>query len=111
MKVNLTTVALARCNQTFSDNNLLKNNRRLPDGLVNTQYCATGRESVVTKQIGDTCQGDSGGPLQIVENDKYKLIGITSFGNGCGSNTPSVYTRVARYIDWIESIVWANGMS
>ncbi|XP_055618622.1 serine protease persephone-like isoform X2 [Toxorhynchites rutilus septentrionalis] len=110
MKVNLTTVALDRCNQTFSDNNLLKNNRRLPQGLVETQYCATGRESVVTKQIGDTCQGDSGGPLQIVENDKYKLIGITSFGNGCGSNTPSVYTRVSRYIDWIESVVWASGM-
>ncbi|XP_058444542.1 serine protease persephone-like [Malaya genurostris] len=106
MKVNLTTVALDKCNQTFAENNLLTNNRRLSLGLIETQYCATGIENTVTKQIGDTCQGDSGGPLQIVENEKFKLIGVTSFGNGCGSNTPSVYTRVSRYIDWIESVVW-----
>lgn len=106
MKVNLTTVALEKCNQTFADNNLIKHNRKLPQGIINTQYCATGRENTVSKQIGDTCQGDSGGPIQIVQDDKFKLIGVTSFGNGCGSNTPSVYTRVSRYIDWIESVVW-----
>ncbi|XP_055586914.1 serine protease persephone-like isoform X2 [Uranotaenia lowii] len=106
MKVNLTTVALDKCNQTFADNNLLKNNRRLPQGIISTQYCATGRENEDTKLIGDTCQGDSGGPLQIIEDGKYKLVGVTSFGNGCGSATPSVYTRVSRYIDWIESVVW-----
>lgn len=108
MKVNLTTVALDKCNQSFADNNLLKNNRKLPQGLIDTQYCATGLENTITKQIGDTCQGDSGGPLQIVQDDKYKLVGVTSFGNGCGSNTPSVYTRVAAYIEWIESVVWGK---
>lgn len=106
MKVNLTTVALDKCNQSFAENNLLTNNRRLSLGLIETQYCATGLENIETKQIGDTCQGDSGGPLQIVQDEKFKLIGVTSFGNGCGSNTPSVYTRVSRYIDWIESVVW-----
>ncbi|XP_058127768.1 serine protease persephone-like [Anopheles ziemanni] len=107
MKVNLTTVAWPKCNQSFADANLLKNNRKLAQGIVQTQYCATGRENDVTKVVGDTCQGDSGGPLQILDNGKYKLIGVTSFGNGCGSNTPSVSTRVAAYIDWIESVVWA----
>ncbi|XP_055529767.1 serine protease persephone-like [Wyeomyia smithii] len=106
MKVNVTTVALNKCNQTFFENNLLTNNRRLALGLIETQYCATGFENTESKRIGDTCQGDSGGPLQIVEDNKFKLVGVTSFGNGCGSNTPSVYTRVARYIDWIESVVW-----
>ncbi|XP_053678103.1 serine protease persephone-like [Anopheles nili] len=106
MKVNLTTVALQKCNQSFADSNLLKNNRKLPQGIVATQYCATGRENENTKVVGDTCQGDSGGPLQILDDGKYKLVGVTSFGNGCGSNTPSVSTRVAAYIDWIESIVW-----
>ncbi|XP_053668020.1 uncharacterized protein LOC128718415 [Anopheles marshallii] len=107
MKVNLTTVAWQKCNQSFADSNLLKNNRKLPQGIVATQYCATGRENEETKVVGDTCQGDSGGPLQIMDDGKYKLVGVTSFGNGCGSNTPSVSTRVAAYIDWIESIVWA----
>ncbi|XP_061514544.1 serine protease persephone [Anopheles gambiae] len=107
MKVNLTTVPWQKCNQTFADSNLLKNNRKLPQGIVATQYCATGRENEEKKVVGDTCQGDSGGPLQIMDDGKYKLVGVTSFGNGCGSNTPSVSTRVAAYIDWIESIVWA----
>ncbi|XP_050087815.1 serine protease persephone-like [Anopheles aquasalis] len=107
MKVNLTTVAWHKCNQSFADANLLKNNRKLPQGIVETQYCATGVENNVTKMVGDTCQGDSGGPLQVLIDKKYRLVGVTSFGNGCGSNTPSVSTRVAAYIDWIESIVWA----
>lgn len=111
MKVNLTTVAIDKCNESFAANNLLAINRRLPQGIISTQYCATGKENVLTKQIGDTCQGDSGGPLQIIEDDKFQLVGVTSFGNGCGSNTPSVYTRVARYIEWIESVVWPTGTS
>ncbi|XP_021693939.1 serine protease persephone [Aedes aegypti] len=110
MKVNLTTVALSKCNESFAANNLLTNNRRLPQGIIDTQYCATGRENIITKQVGDTCQGDSGGPLQIVVDGKFQLVGVTSFGNGCGSNTPSVYTRVAKYIDWIEQIVWPTGV-
>lgn len=109
MKVNLTTVAIGKCNETFATNNLLTNNRRLPEGIISTQYCAAGKENVLTKQVGDTCQGDSGGPLQIIADDKFQLVGVTSFGNGCGSKTPSVYTRVARYIEWIESVVWPNG--
>ncbi|XP_058063940.1 serine protease persephone-like [Anopheles bellator] len=107
MKVNLTTVAWLKCNQSFADSNLLKNNRKLPQGIVDTQYCATGRENEDTKIVGDTCQGDSGGPMQILVDGKYKLVGVTSFGNGCGSSTPNVSTRVAAYIEWIESIVWA----
>ena len=35
---------------------------------------------------------------------KYILVGITSFGHGCG-NTPGVYTEVADYIDWINQII------
>uniref|UniRef100_A0AAG5DWW9 Peptidase S1 domain-containing protein n=1 Tax=Anopheles atroparvus TaxID=41427 RepID=A0AAG5DWW9_ANOAO len=108
MKVNLSTVAWTKCNQSYADANLLKNNRKLAQGIIATQYCSTGRENDLTKVVGDTCQGDSGGPLQILDDGKYKLIGVTSFGNGCGSTTPNVSTRVAAYIDWIESVVWAS---
>lgn len=54
-------------------------------------------------------QGDSGGPIQIVTDDGVStVVGITSFGISCGSALPSVYTRVAFYINWIESIAWPD---
>lgn len=75
--------------------------RRLPNGLDDeTQICAGGRNSE-----RDTCQGDSGGPLEFFTyyNRVHFLIGITSIGKACGSvNTPSIYTRVSYYKDWIE---------
>jgi secreted trypsin-like serine protease len=44
----------------------------------------------------DTCNGDSGGPLQAPTGGSYRLVGITSWGDGCARpNAPGVYTRVA----------------
>lgn len=41
----------------------------------------------------------------------YDIVGITSFGQGCGLtlNHPGVYTRVSHYIKWIEDQVWPEG--
>ncbi|XP_063869282.1 trypsin-1-like [Scylla paramamosain] len=52
----------------------------------------------------DTCQGDSGGPLFVVEDSKYKLVGITSFGTGkCAEKgKPGVYARVSKFLTWIK---------
>ena len=54
-------------------------------------------------------QGDSGGPLNCPVTKfrpgqpQYKICGITSWGAGCGNNGyPGVYTRVSKYIDWID---------
>ena len=38
----------------------------------------------------------------------YDVIGITSFGASCGYAVPAIYTRVYKYVPWIESIVWPN---
>ena len=50
-------------------------------------------------------QGDTGGPLQCEDDEgRMYLVGITSFGYGCGRpNYPGVYTRVFEYLDFIEN--------
>merc|ERR1711964_25812 len=51
----------------------------------------------------DTCQGDSGGPLTFTPAGQGKpvLVGITSWGIGCATQQPGVYTKVTHYLDWI----------
>jgi hypothetical protein len=40
-------------------------------------------------------QGDSGGPLVAPDGANYELIGVVSFGSGCGDpGVPGVYARV-----------------
>lgn len=51
-------------------------------------------------------KGDSGGPLLCqVGRDRWEVHGIVSFGPiGCTvENKPSVFTRTAAYIPWIEA--------
>jgi secreted trypsin-like serine protease len=54
----------------------------------------------------DTCQGDSGGPLFAKSADgTFTLVGITSWGEGCGQSEKGLYglyTRVARFSDWVR---------
>ncbi|XP_058268447.1 trypsin-1-like [Hemibagrus wyckioides] len=57
----------------------------------------------------DSCQGDSGGPLVLKQNTTWVQAGIVSFGSGCGNpNSPSVYTRVSYFQDWINNNVNSN---
>ncbi|ATE56780.1 S1 family peptidase [Actinosynnema pretiosum] len=68
------------------------------DATCKTAYSQYSNTSMVCAGVPaggkDTCQGDSGGPLVA----GGKLIGATSWGNGCAlPNYPGVYARVAAY--------------
>jgi len=78
-----------------------QNLQDLAISIEGTHLCAT--DTVFQR---DTCQGDSGGPLLVKGADGPELLGITSFGLGCGSTNgaPAVYTRVSAYAAWIESV-------
>ncbi|HEX3421810.1 MAG TPA: serine protease [Sphingomicrobium sp.] len=78
------------------------------------EVCALGLNNT------DSCQGDSGGPLVYYTRKGPRLVGIVSFGPGCGlANTPGVYTDVAYYRSWIlgamkqakpgQEIAWQEG--
>lgn len=96
---------LELCNTTLVEINRQANEIALRNGLSPSQCCAfdpTARN--------DACQGDSGGPLQQFSNSPNiaEIVGVVSFGVSCGTKLPSIYTRVAYYLDWIEPIVWPN---
>lgn len=103
LKVTLESFSFLECNESYKFNI----NRKFKEGIVDDSQICYGSKT----EKKDTCQGDSGGPLQIYQpNDiycMYELLGVTSFGRICGTvNSPGVYTRVWKYIDWLESVLW-----
>jgi secreted trypsin-like serine protease len=79
-------------------------------GRVTTAFSGRKRRAVVR----DTCFGDSGGPLVVNTAAGPRLLGILSRGESqrrggfsfvrCGlAGFPSIHTRVAPYLDFIQS--------
>lgn len=58
-----------------------------------TMLCASPRD-----RAWDTCVGDSGGPLLLgTELDAAPVVGLVSWGVGCGQGVPGVYSRMDRW--------------
>lgn len=100
LKVNLAVLPTDRCRSAINADT------KLSRGIIDSQLCAGGSPT----SDRDTCPGDSGGPLQVPTNVdpycQYRVVGLVSFGPSCGIGLPGVYTRVAAYVPWIESVVW-----
>ncbi|XP_033232030.1 uncharacterized protein LOC117183008 [Belonocnema kinseyi] len=85
------------CNQTLQE-------VELGVELFDTQICSG--------PLGDSvsaCSGDSGGPLVKEVDGTPVQVGIVSWGvQPCGNGSPSVYTRVASFVDWINEKMEEN---
>ncbi|KOB69816.1 Hemolymph proteinase 18, partial [Operophtera brumata] len=99
-KVSLVKFSLEECSELYPERRLQKN------GINSTTQMCYGHKTI----IRDTCKGDSGGPLQLDTHHPtcmHTLIGVTSYGQECGfQGGAGVYTKVAAYLSWIESVVW-----
>ncbi len=86
-EVNLPIVSNIACSEVYEDE------------IFETNICAGYKEGKK-----DSCSGDSGGPLIVPDfTGKYHLAGIVSWGEGCArKNKFGVYTRVTKFIKWIE---------
>lgn len=61
------------------------------------QICALGKGEI------DACQGDSGGPLTRTAGGRQTVVGLVSYGMGCGlKDTPGVYVDLRAYLKWID---------
>ena len=98
MHVTMPTVSTNVCRQRWSTLGVTLSK------IGDEQICA-GYE----KPEQDTCGGDSGGPLVSFDAaGKPYQIGVVSWGSSnCGGNDKSygIYTRVARFTDWIRQHV------
>jgi len=76
------------------------------DNITADMICATDNTG---SRDRDSCQGDSGGPLMVKESDgSFTLVGIVSWGIGCASGYPGVYSRVSFAEDWILQTINSN---
>ncbi|XP_065736493.1 vitamin K-dependent protein C isoform X3 [Phocoena phocoena] len=104
----------AKRNRTF-----VLNFVRVP--LVSRNMCVLAMQNKISENMlcagilgdpRDACEGDSGGPMVVSFRGTWFLVGLVSWGEGCGRlNNYGVYTKVSRYLDWIHGYINAKEAS
>lgn len=93
-EVDVPIINQQQCQQQLR-NTRLGYSYKLNPGFI----CAGGEEGK------DACKGDGGGPMVCERNGSWQLVGVVSWGIGCGQvNVPGVYVRVSHYLDWIQQV-------
>jgi len=80
----------------------------LPHSLSVNVLCAG-----ILGQSTDACEGDSGGPMVTLYRNTWFLIGLVSWGEGCGREDKlGIYTKVSNYNEWINQVQqeWDRGL-
>ncbi|XP_060901471.1 vitamin K-dependent protein C [Labrus mixtus] len=74
--------------------------RHMTNNVTNNVLCAGN-----LGQKTDACEGDSGGPMVTLYRDTWFLIGLVSWGEGCGQiDKLGIYTKVSTYNEWIQQV-------
>lgn len=77
-------------------------------GVISNDQCKnfypyTTSSHICTYASGrDACQYDSGGPVFYMLNGRVNLAGLITAGSGCGTNYPSINTRITSFVSWIK---------
>lgn len=76
--------------------------------LTQKAFCAGYKSG---EEEAGAAQGDSGGPVWVENGNVKKIIGVVSGGINPWSiaDTPGVFTKVALFRPWIDSVMQANG--
>ncbi|XP_067109254.1 vitamin K-dependent protein C [Osmerus mordax] len=74
--------------------------RQMTNNVSENVLCA----GMLGKRV-DACEGDSGGPMVTLYRNTWFVIGLVSWGEGCGKlDKFGVYTKVSNYNVWIDSV-------
>lgn len=87
-----------------SDGDCLRSHEAMSYITSNRTFCAG------DKKGGGPCNGDSGSPLMLKQDGRWVLRGIVSVSlknedNKCDVHNYIVYTDVAKFSDWIQSML------
>lgn len=104
LEAEVTNVDISVCMTADAGFNELITKSRDADKDGEPVICVSeGAPQIAGAPQADSCQGDSGGPLTRTKNNETVLVGLVSLGKGCGTGTPSIYTNVTYFRDWIAA--------
>ena len=95
MKVDLPVLDTRICENQLKQTKLGYNFR-----LDRSMICAGGEPGK------DACEGDGGSGLVCESNGQWNVVGLVSWGLGCGQGgVPGVYTNVGHIRHWVDKII------